>query len=48
MKTNFVKYLPQCNMPYKNVNVTSFFKSERVEKEEFVFKPSNTARESGL
>ena len=35
-------------MPYKNVNVTSFFKSERVEKEDFVFKPSNTAKESGL
>ena len=47
MKTK-AKHLPQCNLPYKNVNVTSFFKSERVEKEEFIFKYSNTAKKSGL
>ena len=41
MRTNFLKYMPQCNLPYKNVNVTSFFKSDRIEKELFVFQPSN-------
>ena len=41
MRANCVKYLPQCNLQYENVNVTSFFQRDESEKATLRFEPSN-------